>query len=153
MSPRAPWLNRERPKSAPQRVTRAPRAVTIAVVHRSVVPHTTLKSSRASLRFYLGDCLDVLSQLPERSVDVIVTSPPYNLGIRYRSYDDTMPRGDYLKWTAEWIQHVARVLSPEGSLFLNVGAKPTDPWTAIDIAHAVRPFASAKDAAEKKAVA
>jgi site-specific DNA-methyltransferase (adenine-specific) len=103
-------------------------------------PHTTLKSGRASFRFYLGDCLDVLSQLPERSVDVIVTSPPYNLGIRYRSYDDTMPRGDYLKWTAEWIQRVVRVLAPDGSLFLNVGAKPTDPWTAIDIAQAVRPY-------------
>ena len=66
---------------------------------RSVDPHTTLQSGRSALRFYLGDCLDVLTQLPEQSVDVIVTSPPYNLGIRYRSYDDTMPRGDYLKWT------------------------------------------------------
>ena len=34
---------------------------------------------------------------------------------------------------------MARVLRPEGSLFLNVGAKPTDPWTAIDVAQAVRP--------------
>jgi site-specific DNA-methyltransferase (adenine-specific) len=33
----------------------------------------------------------------------------------------------------------ARVLHPEGSLFLNVGAKPTDPWTALDVAQAVRP--------------
>ena len=107
---------------------------------RSVDPHATLKSGRAALRFYLGDCLDVLTQLPEQSVDVVVTSPPYNLGIRYRSYDDTMPRGDYLKWTGEWIQRVARVLAADGYLFLNVGAKPTDPWTAIDIAQAVRPY-------------
>jgi site-specific DNA-methyltransferase (adenine-specific) len=109
------------------------------VVHRSVGPHTTFKSGRASFRFYLGDCLDVLSQLPERSVDVIVTSPPYNLGIRYHSYDDSIPRRDYLEWTGEWIQRAAKVLSPQGSLFLNVGAKPTDPWTALDVAQAVRP--------------
>jgi site-specific DNA-methyltransferase (adenine-specific) len=109
------------------------------VVHRSLSPHTTLKSGRASFRFYLGDCLDVLSQLAEQSIDVIVTSPPYNLGIRYRSYDDTMPRREYLEWTGQWIRAVARVLRPEGSLFLNVGAKPTDPWTAIDVAQAVRP--------------
>jgi site-specific DNA-methyltransferase (adenine-specific) len=109
------------------------------VVHRSLSPHTTLKSGRASFRFYLGDCLDVLSQLTEQSIDVIVTSPPYNLGIRYRSYDDTMPRREYLEWTGQWIRAVARVLRPEGSLFLNVGAKPTDPWTAIDVAQAVRP--------------
>lgn len=38
----------------------------------------------------------MLRRLPERSVDVIVTSPPYNLGIRYRSYDDTMPRAEVL---------------------------------------------------------
>ena len=109
------------------------------MVHRSLSPHTTLKSGRASFRFYLGDCLDVLSQLAEQSIDVIVTSPPYNLGIRYRSYDDTMPRREYLEWTGQWIRAVARVLRPEGSLFLNVGAKPTDPWTAIDVAQAVRP--------------
>ena len=109
------------------------------MVPRPVVPHTTLKSGRSSVRFYLGDCLDVLSQLTDHSVDVVVTSPPYNLGIRYRSYDDTMPRRDYLKWTGKWIEQVARVLSPEGSLFLNVGAKPTDPWTAMDVAQAVRP--------------
>jgi len=110
------------------------------VVPRLADPHTTLKSADATFRFFLGDCLDILSRLPERSVDVIVTSPPYNLGIRYRSYDDTMPRQEYLKWTAEWIQRAARVLAPHGSLFLNVGAKPTDPWTAMDVAQAVRPY-------------
>lgn len=110
------------------------------MVPRLADPHTTLKSADATFRFFLGDCLDILSRLPERSVDVIVTSPPYNLGIRYRSYDDTMPRQEYLKWTAEWIQRAARVLAPHGSLFLNVGAKPTDPWTAMDVAQAVRPY-------------
>ena len=95
------------------------------MVHRAPSPHTTFKSGRASFRFHLGDCIDVLSQLAERSIDVIVTSPPYNLGIRYRSYDDTMPRREYLEWTGAWIKQVARVLRPEGSLFLNVGAKPT----------------------------
>ena len=64
------------------------------MVPRSVGPHTTLKSGRASFRFYLGDCLDVLSQLPERSVDVIVTSPPYNLGIQYSRYEDSLTPGD-----------------------------------------------------------
>ena len=48
----------------------------------------------ATLRFFLGDCVEVLGALPARSVDAIVTSPPYNLGIRYRTYDDTMPRDE-----------------------------------------------------------
>jgi site-specific DNA-methyltransferase (adenine-specific) len=102
-------------------------------------PHTQFILGRATFRFYLGDCLDVFSALPASSLDAIVTSPPYNLGVRYRSYDDTMPRHDYLQWTGEWVGRAARALSPEGSLFLNVGAKPTDPWTAIDVAQAARP--------------
>jgi len=109
-------------------------------VPRFPSPHTSLKSGRSTLRFYLGDCLDLLERLPPGSVDAIVTSPPYNLGIQYNTYDDTIPRDRYLAWTAEWVKRAAGALSPSGSLFLNVGAKPTDPWTAIDIAQAARPY-------------
>lgn len=102
-------------------------------------PHTTIDTGRGTLRFFLADCLDVLPALPPASVAAIVTSPPYNLGIRYRSYDDTLPRSRYLEWTDAWIRAAARVLQPDGSLFLNVGAKPTDPWTAMEVAQAARP--------------
>jgi site-specific DNA-methyltransferase (adenine-specific) len=102
-------------------------------------PYATVSSSRATLRFYLGDCLTMLPGLAPGSVSAIVTSPPYNLGVRYRSYADTLPRDRYLHWTGDWIQAAKAALSPSGSLFLNVGAKPTDPWTAIDIALAARP--------------
>ena len=102
-------------------------------------PHTTFKSGRATFRFYLGDSVDILDKLGAGTVDAIVTSPPYNLGIQYRSYDDTLPRGEYLEWTGQWVRRAARALAPDGSLFLNVGAKPTDPWTALDVAQAVRP--------------
>ena len=102
-------------------------------------PHTSFTSGRATYRFYLGDCLAQLNRLPRSSIDAIVTSPPYNLGIPYRTYDDAMPRDRYLAWTGDWIRGAAATLSPQGSLFLNVGAKPTEPWTAIDIALAARP--------------
>jgi site-specific DNA-methyltransferase (adenine-specific) len=92
----------------------------------------------AELLFYQADCLTLLPQLPEHSIDAIVTSPPYNLGIRYRSYRDRLPREEYLAWTSAWIQAAKRVLRPDGSLFLNVGAKPTDPWAAFDVAQAAR---------------
>ena len=102
------------------------------------VPHTLVRSDRSTLRFYLGDCLDVFRTLPADHVSVIVTSPPYNLGVEYRSYDDTLPRRDYLEWTDAWIAAAAAALAPDGSLFLNLGAKPTDPWTAMDIAQTAR---------------
>ena len=109
------------------------------MVSRPPQPHTTLKAGAASLRFYLGDSLQILDRLDAGSIDAVVTSPPYNLGIRYRTYDDTLPRATYLEWTSEWVRRVGRALAPDGSLFLNVGAKPTDPWTALDVAQAARP--------------
>jgi site-specific DNA-methyltransferase (adenine-specific) len=103
-------------------------------------PYETLSRNGATLRFYLGDCLDVFEALGPAVVSAIVTSPPYNLGVEYRSYRDRLPRSDYLQWTAKWVEAAARSLAPEGSLFLNVGAKPTDPWTAFDVAQAARPY-------------
>jgi site-specific DNA-methyltransferase (adenine-specific) len=102
-------------------------------------PYAVLGRGRSRLRFFHGDALHILPSLRSGSVDAIVTSPPYNLGVRYRSYDDGMPRAAYLEWTAAWVQAAKRTLAPHGSLFLNVGAKPKDPWTALDVAQAVRP--------------
>ena len=43
-------------------------------------------------KIYDTDCVDGMSRLPAGSVDVIVTSPPYNIGKAYTTYDDTIPR-------------------------------------------------------------
>jgi site-specific DNA-methyltransferase (adenine-specific) len=101
-------------------------------------PYAQLTAGGATLRFYLADCVDILSRLPPGAVSAIVTSPPYNLGIRYRTYDDSLPRASYLEWTETWVRAAAAALEANGSLFLNVGAKPTDPWTAMDVAQTVR---------------
>src|SRR5262245_52343627 len=97
-----------------------------------------IQAGTATGTFYLANCLDVFKHLEPQSVDVIVTSPPYNLGIQYNRYQDTLSRDDYLEWTHTWVAAAARVLKADGSLFLNVGAKPTDPWTALDVAQAAR---------------
>ena len=101
-------------------------------------PRHVVRTARSTLSFYQADCLDVFRALPKHSISVIVTSPPYNLGIDYRSYDDSLPRQAYLEWTEQWTAAAARCLEPQGSLFLNLGAKPTDPWTAMDIAQEAR---------------
>ena len=102
-------------------------------------PYAELERGRSRLRFFHGDAIDILKAFAAGSIDIIVTSPPYNLGIRYRTYDDGLPRSEYLEWTGQWIQAAKRALADDGSLFLNVGAKPKDPWTALDVAQAVRP--------------
>ncbi len=97
-----------------------------------------LRTGRASIELVQGDCLEVLPTLPEGSVDVVVTSPPYNLGIDYASYDDRQSREQYLEWTRRWTKAVSRVLAPKGSFFLNVAGKPSDPWGPFDVAQVCR---------------
>ena len=101
-------------------------------------PFATVPGRRGANRFFLSDCVDVFRHLQPQSVDVIVTSPPYNLGIRYNQYQDTLSQADYLEWTHTWVAAAARVLRPDGSLFLNVGSRPSDPFTALDVAQAAR---------------
>jgi site-specific DNA-methyltransferase (adenine-specific) len=105
---------------------------------RPVRPRYDFHVGRARIRLYLGDCIEVLPSLEPGSMRVVVTSPPYNIGIRYRSYRDDMPRREYLNWTERWLRTVAAVVAPEASLFLNVGAKPTDPWIPLEVAQVAR---------------
>jgi len=119
---------------------RPPRTPRQTSVSRVLRPHTILGPPARPLRFFHGDCVETLRHVGAGTVDVVVTSPPYNLGIRYRSYDDRRPRPEYLDWVATWVREVARILTPTGSFFLNVGSKPTDPWAPLDVAQAVRPF-------------
>lgn len=88
----------------------------------------------------IGDCLERLKQLPDSFIDVVVTSPPYNIGISYRSYTDDKPHDIYLEWIAEVAQEIKRVLKPDGSFFLNVGSTSINPWLSLDVAYAIRPI-------------
>lgn len=74
-----------------------------------------------------GDCVEGMRRLPEACVDVVVTSPPYNLGIAYSKYRDNESRERYLDWCVTWATETKRVLKDNGSFFLNVGASPKNP--------------------------
>lgn len=84
------------------------------------------------------DCMEGMQCLPMCSIDVIVTSPPYNIGKDYRSYNDRRPREDYLDWIEEVAVAAARILKDNGSFFLNIGGKPRDPWIPFDVAQRFR---------------
>jgi len=73
------------------------------------------------------DCIEGMARLGDESVDVVVTSPPYNLGITYGKYSDRQDRQSYLRWCHEWAEQVRRILKPTGSFFLNIGAAPSNP--------------------------
>ena len=74
-----------------------------------------------------GDCLEGMAQLAGETIDLVVTSPPYNLGIAYGRYSDRQEREGYLDWCQEWASQVRRLLKPVGSFFLNLGASPSNP--------------------------
>lgn len=68
-----------------------------------------------------------MRDLAAESVDIVVTSPPYNLGIKYTNYNDSRNRDEYLVWSLEWATEVRRTLRQNGSFFLNLGAAPSNP--------------------------
>jgi len=87
-----------------------------------------------------GDSIDVMKQIPDASVDLVVTSPPYNLknssgnGMKdgrggkwknaalingYSHHNDCMPHKEYVAWQRNCLQEMWRVLSPKGAIFYN----------------------------------
>jgi len=87
-----------------------------------------------------GDCIEKMSHFLSDSVDVVVTSPPYNIGIDYASYEDNLGDGDYHTWLRSVFIEIHRLLKPEGSFFLNVGSTSKNPWLSYDVAQTCRDF-------------
>lgn len=85
-------------------------------------------------RVYNQDCIGFMKKIDPGSVDVIVTSPPYNLEKKYTKYKDNVKRADYIEWIGYVANESSRVLKSDGSFFLNIGGKPSDPWFAFDVA-------------------
>lgn len=94
----------------------------------------SLKQTLDLNKIHVMDCLEGMKHIEEKSIDVIVTSPPYNIGKKYNGYDDERPRSEYLDWMEAVAKESTRILKDNGSFFLNVGGKFTDPWIAIDVA-------------------
>lgn len=68
---------------------------------------------------YLGDCMDLLRRLPDGAVDLVVSSPPYNIG---KEYEARVALDDYLEEQRAVLKECHRVLSDRGSIFWQVGA-------------------------------
>ena len=79
-----------------------------------------------------------MSRLADETIDLVVTSPPYNLGISYGKYSDRQDRQSYLDWCGEWAEQIHRVLKSNGSFFLNVGAAPSNPMLPHEIVMTLR---------------
>jgi len=58
--------------------------------------------------------------IPENSIDLIVTSPPYNIDIHYNSFEDDIPYEKYLEFTEKWLSKALVLSKPDGRLCLNI---------------------------------
>lgn len=89
---------------------------------------------------HCGDCVEVMARIPAGSIDLIVTSPPYNLrnstgnGMKdgrggkwknaalingYDDHDDTMPHDEYVAWQRRCLTGMMRLLREDGAIFYN----------------------------------
>jgi site-specific DNA-methyltransferase (adenine-specific) len=67
-----------------------------------------------------GDCVEVMKTLPEKSIDLIVTSPPYGVGIEYDVHDDDVQFEDYKEFSKKWLTQAFRLLKDDGRIALNI---------------------------------
>ena len=78
---------------------------------------------------YQEDCVTFMTKLQEEKifVDVIVTSPPYNMNKEYGAYKDNKERDEYLEWLRNVAETSHAILKNDGSFFLNIGGRPAEP--------------------------
>ncbi len=73
-----------------------------------------------------GDCLELMKCIPDESIDMVLTSPPYNLGNthhtggkRHKAYNDNLPEEEYQKWQIKVLNECFRILKDTGSVIYN----------------------------------
>lgn len=87
-----------------------------------------------SYTFILGDCMEKLKEHNDKTIDCVITSPPYNIGLKYNKYKDKKPRDQYLEWIYDIFVEIKRILKDDGHIFLNIGYTNIDPWIAMEVA-------------------
>lgn len=76
------------------------------------------------IEYKFGDCRELLRQIPDNSVNLVVTSPPYNIGKPYGKYKDKIALNEWEKLITDVTKEVYRILTPDGSFFLNLSPVP-----------------------------
>jgi len=88
-----------------------------------------------------ADCLSGMKkELDDKSINIVVTSPPYNIGVEYNSYNDSKEFGEYLDWIEEIAKDCFRVLKDDGSFFFNIGDKVSDQLKAFEVAKRISKY-------------
>ena len=71
-------------------------------------------------RIVCGDCLRLMAGVPDNSINLTVTSPPYNCRMPYDSYSDDLDWDVYVEWCRSWLTELYRVSADDGRVCINV---------------------------------
>lgn len=74
--------------------------------------------------YKFGDCRDLIKEIPDKSINMVVTSPPYNIGKNYGKYNDKISLEEWKQLINEITSEIYRVLTDDGSFFLNLSPIP-----------------------------
>lgn len=85
-------------------------------------PHTPIDDSLLNT-IYLGNCLELLKKIPDESITLVVSSPPYNIG---KEYEKKSHLDEYLDSQRQVLKECARILNPMGSIFWQIGSYVND---------------------------
>jgi len=70
-----------------------------------------------------GDCREVLSEIENDSIDLVVTSPPYNVDVEYEDYDDNKTKREYELFISEVFSQLDNVVCEHGRVCINISLK------------------------------
>jgi len=82
-----------------------------------------------AVSIYHADCVLGMAELSPSTVDLVVTSPPYNIGIAYDCWNDLVPWSDYLLWTRKWLDACFLVLKDKGRIAISCSLTTNQPDT------------------------
>jgi DNA modification methylase len=75
--------------------------------------------TKTNHKLIVGDCIEIMKSMPNESVDLVVTDPPFNIGKDYGEYyKDEKKFDDYIEWCQAWLKECIRLLKSTGSLYL-----------------------------------
>ena len=75
------------------------------------------------LKVICGDAIEEMKKLPDNSVRLIVTDPPYNLNKNYGNNQDKLEIDEYLDFSRQWLREAARVLTDDGTIYVFMGMR------------------------------
>lgn len=71
-------------------------------------------------KIYNMNCIDGMKEMRNNSIELIITSPPYNVGIKYKDWNDEMLIDDYLAFTNQWLKEAYNILKDDGRIAINI---------------------------------